>query len=110
MDKTIWLTPREMEEKFHIPAALTRRWARQLEEQGLARKVGYWLISPDAIPILKERVDKPGRVPIDLTSPDIRGVLDDVLGDGGSQSINEIATRLKVTWRTARKLAEAHKS
>jgi len=104
MDSKIWLTPGELEEQFQIPAELTRRWAKELQEKGLARSSGYWLISPDAIPFLQSRVDQPGRVPIDIAIPEIRRVVKDVMGPEGSKSINAVATRLGVTWRTARKL------
>ena len=108
MDSKIWLTPTELEEQFQIPAELVRRWAKELRVKGLARKSGYWLISPDAIPFLKSRVDQPGRVPIDSTAPDIRRVVKTVMSPNGSQSINAVATQLGVTWRKAKKLVDAY--
>jgi len=109
MDSKIWLTPRELEDKFQIPAELTRRWASTLQEKGQARSSGYWLISPDAIPFLKSRIDQPGRVPVDVAAPDIRRVLNDVFGPDGSRSVNAVATQLGVTWRTADKLVKQYK-
>ena len=108
MDSKIWLTPGELEVQFQIPAELTRRWAPKLKEQGLARTSGYWLISPDAIPFLKSRVDQPGRVPVDVAAPDIRRILNDVFGPNGSRSVNAVATQLGVTWRTADKLVKEY--